>query len=247
MSNSIVSPCTSRFDFQNIPRFRCSHLPQLFSAVAAASPSHKAVFVINPINHPVLPSSESRAVASPSPSSNPYHRLEAASVPQPSVLTTPLFSILLPDRSCFLPVLSFVSKKGFLDIPIPTLPDFVVAFRAVLPEREEYCRSLLAPLQELRAAPHRADWAQRQNCLFFRGNPSHFALHALAFPGTERSVLVAPRHGVAEFADAQLRAAPSDRFARSLLDEKGEFAFGAMFASLLRCRFALWKWRSLWT
>ena len=55
------------------------------------------------------------------------------------------------------------------------------------------------------------------------------------------------RHGVAEFADAQLRAAPSDRFARSLLDEKGEFAFGAMFASLLRCRFALWKWRSLWT
>lgn len=204
--------------------------------------------MINPINHPVLPRSASHDLdpSSFSPSSNPYHRLEGPTLEQPSVLSTSLFSVRLPDRACFLPVLSFVTRKGFLDVPIPSLPDFIVAFRALLPEYPDYSRGLLAPLQQLQQNPALLDWRRRQNCLFFRGNPTRVALSVLAFPGTERSLLVARSLGVAEIAESQLRAAPVERFERLFVEEKAEFAFSAMFASLLRCRFAMWEKEAIW-
>lgn len=207
--------------------------------VASASSGHKMVFVVNPINHPVLPKSSSHDLKVGSCASGPYHRLEGESLDPPDVITTSLFSICLPERSSFLPVLSFVTKKDFLDLPIPSLPDFVVTFREVIPEREEYCRSLLAPLQKLDQDPSLVSWSSRENCLFFRGSPSHFALQLLDFESTERSLLVARSYGVLEFVDQQLKVWPNVKFERYFLEEKSEFNYCAMFNSLLRCRFAL--------
>lgn len=201
------------------------------------------VFVINPINHPVLPCCSPPTVdcvsSSSSSSSGPYHRLEGKRKESPVVIDNTMFSICLPERSSFLPVLSFVTKKDFVDLPIPTLPDFVVAFREMIAEREEYCRSLLAPLQKLERDPSLLDWGQRENCLFFRGSPSHFALQILGWDRSERNLMVTRSYGVMEFADQQLTVFPNDKFERFFLDEKSEFDYCAMFSSLLRCRFAL--------
>ena len=198
------------------------------------------LFLINPIDHPVLPRVLSRDsdTASP-PSSEKYHRI-AGSPPAPQYLNlNSLFSVEFPTRASFLPILSFSTNRDYYDIPLPSLPDYVVSFREVFQDEEEYCSSLLEPLQKLDQNMELANFYNREDRLFFRGNATHFVKELFSLDVSSRSVMVARPIGTAEVVDSEITGVTDRSYGSYYIDEKSSLNYQKMFNSLLKCRYAL--------
>lgn len=75
-----------------------------------------------------------------------------------------------PAYRSFLPLCSFVTRDGFSDIPIPSLVDWIVASRSIIPEYPEYSNSILEPLTAIEANSGVVDFARRTNRLFLRAS-----------------------------------------------------------------------------
>ena len=160
-----------------------------------------------------------------------------------------LVKISFPVRRSFLPICSFVTRDGFLDIPLPTIVDYIVSVQTPIEGRlcscfltvefPHYSQSLLEPLTKpftrLRL---------RSNQLFFRGNLrngngvySLLQRRSQLFPYLDIRVM-RPR-GELEVNGDTLQSIFSDEFSSYYLTEKTPFDVQNMFSSVLSCRCAL--------
>lgn len=133
------------------------------------------VMIVQPFACPLLPSSlrspEDMAALAPPPSHQSQYAKLNAPIPEiQTISVNSLVSLEFPPFRSFLPLCSFVTQKGYSDVPIPTLVDFIVATRSVIPEFEDYSKSLLEPLTEIQRNPGKAEFAQKSNRLFVRGS-----------------------------------------------------------------------------
>ena len=131
--------------------------------------------IVQPFACPLLPSSlhspEDMAALAPPPSHQSQYAKLNAPIPEiQTISVNSLVSLEFPPFRSFLPLCSFVTQKGYSDVPIPTLVDFIVATRSVIPEFEDYSKSLLEPLTEIQRNPGKAEFAQKSNRLFVRGS-----------------------------------------------------------------------------
>ena len=133
------------------------------------------VMIVQPFACPLLPSSlrspeDMAALAPPPAHQSQYAKLNAPIPEIQTISVNSLVSLEFPPFRSFLPLCSFVTQKGYSDVPIPTLVDFIVATRSVIPEFEDYSKSLLEPLTEIQRNPGKAEFAQKSNRLFVRGS-----------------------------------------------------------------------------
>lgn len=147
------------------------------------NPHSKMLYIINPLNHPVLPFS----IQSPEDQQNhvtppeidfEYPRLKKGNPTDQFLSITSLLSHHIPSYRTFLPILSFSTKQDFFDLPIPCLPDYVMCFKDVIPglycmlflsvAYRDYCDSIINITKEIDAHP--IPYTQKTNSLFFRGN-----------------------------------------------------------------------------
>lgn len=133
------------------------------------------VMIVQPFACPLLPSSlrspeDMTALAPPPSHQSQYTKLNAPIPEIQTISVNSLVSLEFPPFRSFLPLCSFVTQKGYSDVPIPTLVDFIVATRSVIPEFEDYSKSLLEPLTEIQRNPGKADFSQKSNRLFVRGS-----------------------------------------------------------------------------
>ena len=131
--------------------------------------------IVQPFACPLLPSPlrspEDMAALAPPPSHQSQYAKLNAPIPEiQTISVNSLVSLEFPPFRSFLPLCSFVTQKGYSDVPIPTLVDFIVATRSVIPEFEDYSKSLLEPLTEIQRNPGKAEFAQKSNRLFVRGS-----------------------------------------------------------------------------
>ena len=188
----------------------------------------------------MLPRVSSRDSDSGSPlSSEKYHRIVGPPLEPQHFALNSLLSVEFPIRSSFLPILSFSTNRDYYDIPIPSLPDYIVSFREVIKDKEDYCSSLLEPLQDLDQNVELQDFETRENQLFFRGNATHFVKALLSFDASSRKVMVARPFGTAEVVDSKLTGVTNRSDGLFYIDEKSPFNYQKMFHSLLKCRYAL--------
>lgn len=61
-----------------------------------------------------------------------YARLRKGNPKEQTLEVAPNLSVHLPSYRTFLPVLSFTSKRGYLDIPFPSIVDYVLIFKEEL-------------------------------------------------------------------------------------------------------------------
>ena len=99
-----------------------------------------------------------------------YARLQGDSSPLQSVSINARVQIPIPSRRCMYPVMGFISDNNALDIPIPLLPDWVVATRCVLPSFEKYSQAINEVLDLLDTQPSRFLFSYRSPKVFYRGN-----------------------------------------------------------------------------
>ena len=124
---------------QSIIQFRCSHLPSLLNHISNISNHQfKYLSIINPLSHPVLPTSlhspDQQQHYLPPPSiKSEYSRLSKGN-PQDQVFhITSLLSYSIPTYQSFLPIMSFITQDDYYDLPIPLLPDYILSFREIIP------------------------------------------------------------------------------------------------------------------
>ena len=99
---------------------------------------YKYLCIVNPLCHPALPSSlkspeEQQQHLLPLTIKSEYSRLLKGNPPEQVFHITSLLSHSIPSYRSYLPILSFITQDDYFDIPLPTLPDYVLSFREVIP------------------------------------------------------------------------------------------------------------------
>ena len=99
-----------------------------------------------------------------------YARLQGDSCPLQSVSINARVQVPIPSRRCIYPIMGFTRDDNSLDIPIPLLPDWIVAIRCVLPSYEKYSQAINEVLDLLDTQPSRFLFSCRSPKVLYRGN-----------------------------------------------------------------------------